>query len=161
MTSSIIQIKNMINKKFWPIVLIFIFILLMMITSLVIYLSRKDSVRRTFIFPSVENGSYIIEHRNLAKNTYQGDVQFFIEEMLLGSTVERTKLLFRPGTKLLSCFERNGILYLNLSSDLLEMGDGVVEIREGITLLEQNIKKNFPKINKTEIFIDGKSAFEK
>ena len=41
------------------------------------------------------------------------------------------------------------------------MGDGVVEIKEGFDLLERNIERNFPKINKTEIFIEGKSAFEK
>ncbi len=161
MTLSTIQIKTMFNKKNCPLIIIFSLILLIMIFSLVSYLVCKDSVRRTFIFPSVENGKYIIEHRNLAKKTYQGELQFFIEEILLGSSVERTKLLFKPGTRLLSCFERDGILYLNLSPDLLEMGDGVVEIKEGIELLEKNIKMNFPKINETEIFIDGKSAFEK
>lgn len=162
MTIDTTEIKNRITKKNnLPFVVIFLLTVLFFLFSSICFFAGKKSVRRTFIFPSAENGKYIIEYRNLAKHPHQGDIQFFIEEMLLGSTVERTKLLFKPGTRLLSCFERNGVLYLNLSSNLLEMGDGVVEIKEGVNLLEKNIERNFPKINKTEIFIDGKSAFEK
>ena len=85
----------------------------------------------------------------------------YIDEILLGSTVERTKMLFTPGTRLLSCFERNHVLYVNLSQDLLQMGDGVIEIREGTELLKKNIMKNFSEIDSVEIYIEGKSAFEK
>ena len=162
MTINTTEIKNEITKKNnLPLVVIFLLIVIFFLFSSICFFAGKKSVRRTYIFPSAENGKYIIEYRNLSKHPHQGDIQYFIEEMLLGSTVERTKFLFKPGTRLLSCFERNGILYINLSPDLLEMGDGVVEIKEGINLLEKNIKSNFPKINSIEIFIDGKSAFEK
>lgn len=125
------------------------------------YIVTKNTCRRTFIFPSAEDGKYIIEYRNLTEKPHQGDIALYIEEILLGSTVERTKLLFTSGTRLLSCFERNHILYVNLSSDLLEMGDGVIEIREGTELLKKNIMRNFSKIDSVEIYIEGKSAFEK
>ena len=125
------------------------------------YIISKNTCRRAFIFPSAENGKYIIEYRNLAEKPHQGDIGLYIDEILLGSTVERTKLLFTPGTRVLSCFERNHILYVNLSQDLLQMGDGVIEIREGTELLKKNIMKNFSEIDSVEIFIEGKSAFEK
>jgi hypothetical protein len=125
------------------------------------YVVTKDTHRRTFIFPSAEDGKYIIEYRNLTNHPHQGDINLYIDEILLGSTVERTKWLFTPGTRVISCFERDHVLYVNLSADLLQMGDGVIEIREGTELLKKNIMKNFSKIDSVEIFIEGKTAFEK
>ena len=151
----------MLKKKSFPIFVISILITGLFVLSLFFYGIARKGCRRIFIFPSAESGKYIIEYRSLAEKPHQGDIQFYIEEILLGSTVERTKLLFAPGTKVLSCFERRHVLYLNLSNDLLKMGDGVVDIREGTELLKKNIKKNFSEIDSVEIFIEGKTAFEK
>ncbi len=152
---------DMLKSKSLPIFIISLVIIGLFVFSFMGYLVSKDSHRRVFIFPSADDGKYIIEYRNLSKKPHQGDIQLYIEEILLGSTVERTKLLFTPGTRVISCFERKHVLYLNLSNDLLFMGDGVVEIREGTELLIKNIKENFSEIDSVEIFIDGKSAFEK
>ena len=152
---------NMLKNKSLPIFIISLVIIGLFVFSLMGYIVSKDSHRRIFIFPSADDGKYIIEYRNLTEKPHQGDINLYIDEILLGSTVERTKLLFTPGTKLLSCFERDHILYVNLSSDLLQMGDGVIEIREGTELLKQNIMRNFSKIDQVEIYIEGKSAFEK
>ena len=152
---------NMLKNKSLPIFIISLIVIGLFVFSFMGYLVSKDSHRRVFIFPSAEDGKYIIEYRNLTNKPHQGNIQLYIEEILLGSTVERTKLLFTPGTKVISCFERKHVLYLNLSNDLLSMGDGVVDIREGIELLKKNIKENFSEIDSVEIFIDGKSAFEK
>ena len=152
---------NMLKNKSFPIFIISIMIAGLFVFSLFCYVVTKDTSRRTFIFPSAEDGKYIVEFRNLSSKPHQGDINFYIDEILLGSTVERTKKLFAPGTRVLSCFERDHILYVNLSPDLLQMGDGVIEIREGIELLKKNILKNFSKIDSVEIFIEGKTAFEK
>ena len=152
---------NMLKNKSLPIFIISLIVIGLFVFSYMGYLVSKDSHRRVFIFPSAEDGKYIIEYRNLTNKPHQGNIQLYIEEILLGSTVERTKLLFTPGTRVISCFERKHVLYLNLSNDLLSMGDGVVDIREGTELLKKNILKNFSKIDTVEIFIDGKSAFEK
>ena len=152
---------NMLKNKSLPIFIISLIVIGLFVFSFMGYLVSKDSHRRVFIFPSAEDGKYIIEYRNLTNKPHQGNIQLYIEEILLGSTVERTKLLFTPGTKVISCFERKHVLYLNLSNDLLSMGDGVVDIREGIELLKKNIKENFSEIDSVEIFIDGKSAYEK
>ena len=152
---------DMLKKRNLAVFVISLAIIVLFVVSFTFYIIMKDSHRRIFIFPSAENGKYIIEYRNLTEKPHQGHIQLYIEEILLGSTVERTKLLFTPGTKVLSCFERQHVLYLNLSGDLLSMGEGVVEIREGTELLKKNIMKNFSEIDSVEIFIEGKSAFEK
>ena len=155
-----IKIKDLINKQYIAQLSIIFIFLITLLFSVLSYIIGKDSVRRTFIFPSADKGEYIVEYRNLTKEPIQGDVQLFIDELLLGSTIERTKSLFSSGTKVLSCFQRNQTLYLNLSSDLLEMGEGVIEIRDGMDLLKKNIQKNFSIIHEIEIFVNGKIAFE-
>lgn len=155
-----IKIKDLINKQYIAQLSIIFIFLITLLFSVLSYIIGKDSVRRTFIFPSADKGEYIVEYRNLTKEPIQGDVQLFIDELLLGSTIERTQSLFSSGTKVLSCFQRNQTLYLNLSSDLLEMGEGVIEIRDGMDLLKKNIQKNFSKIHEIEIFVNGKIAFE-
>ena len=152
---------NMLKQKNLAIFITSLIIAGLFVFSLFWYVVTKNTNRRLFIFPSAEDGKYIIEYRNLAEKPHQGEINLYIDEILLGSTVERTKLLFTPGTRLLSCFERDHVLYVNLSQDLLQMGDGVIEIREGTELLKQNIMKNFSKIDSVEIYIEGKSAFEK
>ena len=152
---------NMLKQKNFAVFTIVLLTAAVFVFSFVCYIITKNTNRRTFIFPSADDGQYIIEYRNLAENPHQGEIGLYIDEILLGSTIERTRRLFSPGTKLLSCFERNHILYVNLSSDLLQMGDGVIEIREGTELLKKNILKNFSRIDSVEIFIEGKSAFEK
>lgn len=111
-----------------------------------------------FIFPSI-SGELIIEYRNLDKNPVQGDVQYFIDEILLGSQIERTRKIFTFGTKVLSCFQRDEQLYLDLSADLLQMGDNVIDIKEGFDILKLNITKNFSDIKKINFFVDGKYAY--
>ena len=147
-------------KKLFPQIVISSIALVCLIISIIFFISKNDKERRIFIFPSADNGKYIVEYRNLAKKPVQGDIQLYVDEILLGSSTERTKLLFTQGTRVLSCFVRDSVLYLNLSSLLLEMGDGVIDIKDGFDLLEKNIKKNFPKVKTIEFFIEGKSVFE-
>ncbi|MCQ2591993.1 MAG: hypothetical protein MJ188_04350 [Treponema sp.] len=119
-----------------------------------------------------KTGNYIIETRYI-ENTYKyrDDVlspeeklsiliSDYVDELLLGATAERTKYMFTAGTKNLSCFERNEIVYLNLSSDCLKMGDNVIELKKGVELLKENIFKNFSRIKSVEVFIDGRFAYE-
>ena len=156
-----INFKDFFSKKILPITILTIVFLVSLLISLIFFAVSKDASRRIFIFPSADTGEFIVEYRNLNKNSIQGPINFYIDELLLGSTVERTKTLFTPGTKVLSCFQRDHVLYLNLSSDLINMGEGVIDIKSGMDLLEKNIKKNFPKIHEVEIFVNGKMAFEK
>ena len=145
------------KKNIYRFILSFILIIILVV-SLFFFFWKKNTVRRMFIFPSV-SGELIIEYRNLDKNPVQGEVQYFIDEILLGSQLERTKKLFTYGTKVLSCFQREEQLYLDLSADLLQMGDNVIDIKEGFDILRLNITKNFSDIKTINFFVDGKYAY--
>ncbi len=130
-----------------------------LIISAVCLLSGRGGARRTFIFPSADAGKYIIETRFLPENPVQGDIGLYVDELLLGSLSERTLLLFTPGTSVLSCFLRDGTLYLDLSDDMLAMGDGVADIKDAVRLLRRNLTDNFREIKEIELFVGGRYAY--
>lgn len=150
--------EQFLTKKYIYRLILSIILIIALTVSLFLFFWKKNTVRRMFIFPSV-SGELIIEYRNLDKNPVQGDVQYFIDEILLGSQIERTRKIFTFGTTVLSCFQRDEQLYLDLSSDLLQMDDNVIELKQGFELLRLNIKKNFSDIKKINFFVDGKYAY--
>lgn len=150
--------EQFLTKKCIYRLILSIILIISLTVSLFLFFWKKNTVRRMFIFPSV-SGELIIEYRNLDKNPVQGDVQYFIDEILLGSQIERTRKIFTFGTTVLSCFQRDEQLYLDLSSDLLQMDDNVIELKQGFELLRLNIKKNFSDIKKINFFVDGKYAY--
>lgn len=150
--------EQFLTKKYIYRLILSIILIISLTVSLFLFFWKKNTVRRMFIFPSV-SGELIIEYRNLDKNPVQGNVQYFIDEILLGSQIERTRKIFTFGTKVLSCFQRDEQLYLDLSSDLLQMDDNVIELKQGFELLRLNIKKNFSDIKKINFFVDGKYAY--
>lgn len=152
--------KTRLSKKSYIVIYTILFLLAAsFILSATLYKIKDYGSRRTFIFPSVDN-RLIVETRYLAPNPLKSDINYYIDELLLGSGVERTKLLFSPETRLLSCMEKDDVVYINLSDDLLKMGDNVIEIKEGVELLKTNIIKNFRNIKKVEIFVNGVYAYE-
>lgn len=154
------KVQKSINQtKKYPQFLILGVILLIFLISFFLSFSEKST--RTFIFPSADEGKFVVEYRNLSKKSFRKPEELFIDEILLGSTLERTKKLFTLGTKLNSCFKRDDVLYVDLSKELFLMGNDILSIKNGIKLLEKNILRNFHNIKKIEFFIDGKLAFEK
>ena len=150
--------QQFFTKKYIYRFIFLIVLVLSLLVSLFFFFWEKNTVRRMFIFPSI-SGELVIEYRNLDKNPVQGEVQYFIDEVLLGSQLERTKKIFTFGTKVLSCFQRDEQLYLDLSADLLQMGDNVIDIKEGFDILKLNITKNFSDIKTITFFVDGKYAY--
>lgn len=151
--------KNIFNKKHIPYFIILSVIVISFLIS-VIFCSVKNKERRFFIFPSETNQKLVVERRLLEKDSIQGDIELYIDELLLGSTIERTKLIFSSGTKIKSCFLRNGILYLNITDDLIRMDSNSMSIKEGIDLLKKNIMKNFNSVKAVELFINEQYAYE-
>ena len=132
----------------------------LLIAASLIYAVKGYGKRFVFIFPSVDEGKYVLETRYLKQNPNKDYINFFLDELVLGSGLERTKYLFTPGTKIISCFERNQMLYLNLSADIINMGHNVIQIKDGMELLKKNVYKNFPDIKEVQIFVDGNYAYE-
>lgn len=147
--------KALLKKNLLIYIFAFVFVAVFA-TSLSLFFVKQKSKSYVFIFPSAENGSYIVERRNLSNDPTQGVIQLFVDELLLGSTVERTKLIFSSNTRVNFCFLRGNTLYLDLSDDLLSIEKSSFPINEGIELLRENILKNFSNINKIELFIGGK-----
>ena len=148
-------------KKYLAQIIISVLLIAVFLVTVLHFVFAEKVAKREFLFPSADDKSVIVEYRKLPENPRKNDIQVFVEELLLGSSVERTKNLFTVGTDVLSCFEREGVLYLNLSSDLLFKSKGVVPIAEGADFLEKNIKLNFPEIKTVELYVDGNLAFEK
>lgn len=147
--------KSLLKKNLLITILAFVFVAVLA-TSLSLFFIKQKSKSFVFIFPSADSGTYIVERRNLSNDPAQGVIQLFVDELLLGSTVERTKLIFSSNTRVNSCFLRGNTLYLDLSDDLLSIEKSSFPINEGIELLRENILKNFSNINKIELFIGGK-----
>ena len=128
--------------------------------SLGFYAKKGYGKKFIFIFPSVDEGKYVLETRYLKENPQKDYLAYFADELVLGSGLERTKYLFTPGTKIISCFEREGIVYIDLSADIIYMGHNVIQIKDGIDLLKENITRNFHDVKEVRVFVDGKYAFE-
>ena len=149
---------NFFRKKFIPYYIMGLLALVLML-SLIWFFCSSHGKRRTFVFPSADGGKNVVETRYLPKNPNKTAVHYYVDEILLGSSIERTMMLFAPGTKALSCIENDKCLYINLSSDVIASGDDVISIRDGIKLLKENISHNFKKFKTIEVFVDGKHAF--
>lgn len=147
--------KNLIKKNLLLSILSCVFVVVFAV-SILLFFVKQNSKSYVFIFPSADDGSYIVERRNLSNNPAQGIIQLYIDELLLGSTVERTKLIFSSKTKVNSCFLSDNTLYLDLSDDLLSIEKSSFLINDGIELLKENILKNFSNIHKIELFIGEK-----
>ena len=147
-------------KQNLPIYIALAFALFLMILSAGLYAGKAYGKKYVFIFPCVDEGKFVLETRYLKENPGKSNIAYFADELVLGSGLERTKYLFTPGTKINSCFERNKIVYIDLSADIIYMGPNVISIKDGIDLLKQNIKKNFPHVEEVQVFVDGKYAFE-
>lgn len=150
--------KNFFLQKSFLITISVIF--LCFLISLTVFLVKNEKIRRTFVFPSADEGKFCVETRFLSKNPVQGDIQFYVDELLLGPGIERTKMIFSEDTKVNSCFLRKNTLYLDLSEELLNIGRDVILISDGMSLLKKNIQINFPQIHEIVIFTDGKLSYE-
>jgi len=144
-------------------------LVLFFLISLCCFFITNNKKKFLYVFPSAEENQYFLETRYVKKyNKKLSDlssteyyINKYVDDLLLGSTLERTKLLFKSGTKANSCFLRNDVLYIDLSKDLLTVDSEAADIREGVNLLYTNIKRNFKKVKEIELYVDGVYAFEK
>ena len=118
----------------------------------------------TMLFPEigVGNKKEIIrkEKRRLPKEPSQGVIAMFVEELVLGPQTPRLRPLFSRGTHVEFCFMGGNDLYVDISRDaLFELSDAV-DIQGGISLFEENIRKNFKNIENIVLFIDGRVVNE-
>lgn len=139
---------------------ILLIILASLLISLAIWFVKFPGIRRSFTYKSSDSDKYRIEYRYLPAKPVQGPIQNYIDELLLGPISEHCTPVFEKGTKVLSCFKKENVLYINLSDDLIRADSQTTDFRKQIDLFEKNVFRNFGTINKIELFIDGKTAFD-
>ena len=130
--------------------------------SLFFFLRRNgeyDSVRRIFIFESYDTAEKSMEVRYLHKKEGEEAVREFVEELLLGPESDRYIRLFPYGTKLLSCFIRDGILYTDLSEEGALSREGTSDTEKACALLKENVMRNFSGIKDYRIFMMGNEVY--
>ncbi len=143
-------------------------VLILFTVSFVLFNVNNTKKRFVYIFPSADKSVYVLESRYLSKPqerlSRQKQSEYylrkFVDDLLLGATTERTKLLFCYGTQVQSCFIRDNTVYLDLSKDLLRPQSDCADIKEGAALLIMNIKRNFKDIKKVELFVDKVLAYD-
>ena len=128
---------------------------LLFAVSLVLYLRTPHGSRHTFSFPAIGSERPVVEVRYLSLESAQGDVQLYVDELLLGSQMQRVRPLFSPGTRCEFCFVRGHTLYVGLSSVALHQDAPAADIMTGIEFFKRNILYNFAAITDIELFIGG------
>ena len=131
------------------------------VLSLVLWMMSYPGIRYVFMFQSAATGKICMESRYLPKDPVQGDVNCYVDELLLGPLTAEYRPLFTRGTRAQSCFVRSGVLYVDLSDALVSQADGASEIRQGMELFRKNILYNFKNIHTIEVFVAGNHAYEK
>ncbi len=145
-------------------VFLFFFVLLSFIVSLVFYNLNSQGVRRVFYFESLDNPGLFMEVRYLSPysedQSQEDDIRQFVKELVLGPVTNRFKAVFAPGTTIDTCFLRDDVLYVDLSSTALQPAEGTTSIKTGVEIFEKNIRKNFPDIQQVCLFINNQQAYE-
>lgn len=145
-----------------------------LIISVISWRGKNAGARRVFIFEEysaaegVQEGvsqadrhrAHGMEARYIAKGSAQGDIKAYIDDILLGPITHGLCPLFAPGTRVLSCFVRGGVLYVNLSGALLNVNSRSSDIKTGIDLLKKNVMRNFADIKDVCVFVEGGEAFK-
>jgi len=128
--------------------------------SFFFWILKWPGTRYVLFFQASDSSRLCMEARYLHFHSGQSHISAFVDELLLGPETERFRPLFSPGTRAGFCFVRKGVLYVNLSPELLQEAGGASAIREGTVLFRRNILENFRNIKKIEMFADGKRMYE-
>lgn len=130
-----------------------------LLVSVIVFNTKDFGIRRTFYFYSIDKKDIATEMRFLSRNPQQGDVQFFVDELVLGPITNRFQRIFPAGTKVQFCTLQDDVLYVGLSEDALKGNSSMEDLSKSIDLFKVNIVKNFTKINTVMVYIDGKSVW--
>lgn len=142
-----------LQKNKFKISAVFGFIIILFIAIHI--LAHHGSDRRVFYFPISGSSKNQKEVRYLDSNPVQGKINYYIDELVLGPSLYRSRPIFTPGTQVEYCFLREKTLYIGLSQEAALQDGGSAEMSRALSLLKKNIKRNFTGIKHIELFIDG------
>ena len=147
-------------KKVNAVVIVLSLVMLAVTAAVSFVRLRTDRERAVMYFTSFGTDDVCTEVQYFPKNPIQGEVAFFVDELLLGPMTNRYKPLFARGTRAEFCTLEGDTLYVGLSGDALSVSKESADIETGIKLLKVNIVKKFTKINTVLVYIGGKSVYK-
>ncbi len=126
------------------------------VVSVIFYLAFYPGKRVVLLFESMDSNSLAIEHRYIPSDVVQGEIAYFVDELLLGPVSNRSKPLFANNTRAISCFlTEDNVLYINLNEKALFSGNSSSETLIACDLLKKNVLKNYKYVDTVEVFIMG------
>lgn len=151
--------KTELKKKFLPNIALGIFFGSMLF-SVCMYLINGIQPYRVYYFRSFDSDSVFSETRRAAAKPESGELEYYIDDILLGPITNRYKPLFAPGTSVEFCIKKGKELHLGLTAKALKPDSETCSIPDGVELLKKNIVSNFTNIKKIHIYIGGRPAGE-
>jgi hypothetical protein len=151
----------------------FLLTLLILAIAALIEFFTLGLARRTFMFYDIDSGVVIVENRLLPvsrgdilasygsrqSSPRELDITRYVEEVLLGPISSNSMPLFPRETRLRSLLYRNGVVYLDLSEDVVLPPPEGGEVFMNMKTLYAGIRKNFPFVRDVRFFIAGKAAY--
>lgn len=117
--------------------------------------------RQVFLFESYSTSDLACEVRTLEQMSHKTAIRAFVDELLLGPISPDARPLFPLGTTVRSCFLRDGVLYLDLSEDAIQLEAGTPSQNTVATeILKRNLFTNFRNIDIIKLYIVGKEVYE-
>ncbi len=146
------------RKENVPGIILISAILTILLISLFNFFYRHNNWRkRILFFPQFSSKELAGEERLLpAGKSLERDIQLLVEEIILGPIVPTHERILPKNVRLESLIVRDGIVYLDLSKELIfanmDMNHGLDEM---IRAVGNSVLFNFPNTNKLFIFVNG------
>ncbi|MDR2660189.1 MAG: GerMN domain-containing protein [Spirochaetaceae bacterium] len=115
--------------------------------------------RRTFVFYMADTGQELVEERMIAyTGTRETDIVRYVEEVTLGPVSLEAEPLLNRDTRLESLLLRENVVYINFSEEAA-IPPATGSLADKIAALIDGIRRNFPFVTNTRIFIAGNEIF--
>ncbi|UTC76052.1 GerMN domain-containing protein [Treponema sp. OMZ 792] len=136
--------------------------LLLVVIIIVLFTSsfNKKHDRYVLFFKNSITGKIDTEIRYVPLQNITEPEAAFFEELMLGPVNHHCYSFIRAGSKLLSCFVKDGILYADLPLAFVEDIKREFDSDEIKALLQKNIFTNCKDLKAAHIFIEGIEIYE-
>ena len=139
-----------------------LFSLLTLSFILFIFFGRENA-RQTLFFPaksSIDNYAdfkFAGETRILPlRRTTEGNIRLLVEDVILGAANPKNNQLISRHVQLLSVISSRGVVYVNLSANILDEDPGILlPLELQLQGLANSILFNFPSLRKLYILVGG------
>ncbi|MDC7228190.1 MAG: GerMN domain-containing protein [Spirochaetales bacterium] len=146
------------SRKF--IILLALFVAFFLVTLVFITLDAESRVERVLFFPDEEGRELHGELRRLpVRDSRAGNIELYINEIILGPATIDLYRLIPQGVKLESLLVDDEVLYLGFSENLVTTAENVPMSFNGIIEgVEKAVVFNFPEIKEVKTAIGGEPA---